>query len=260
MIETEILQALARRLDDAIQHVRPVPMLSLAHPDLTVVEAYGIQEFGLALREDRRERLIGMKMGLTSRAKARQMGVDTPIYGCLTDAMLLAAGGELPMARFCHPRVEPEIAFLLETDLHGPVSPAQALRAVAGACCALEILDSRYQDFKFQLADVIADNTSAARFVLGDRLLPPQALDAGCLGMVMAVNSRPVEIGSSAAIFEHPARSLAELANMLAERGQHLKAGQIVLTGGATAAVALKPGDRVGLEVDGLGSAGFVCR
>ncbi|MBU6429885.1 MAG: fumarylacetoacetate hydrolase family protein, partial [Cyanobacteria bacterium REEB65] len=245
-------------LDDAVRLGQPIPMLSLEGP-LTAEQGYEIQELGIELRLARGERLAGMKMGLTSLAKMRQMGVHTPIYGHLTDAMLLPDGGILTVSDHCHPRVEPEIAFLLGQDLPGPVSPAQALAAVAGACCALEIIDSRYRDFQFKLADVVADNASSARFVLGNRLLPPDRLDLGCLGMVMEIDAKPVEIGCSAAIYEHPARSLAELANMLARRGKTLRAGQIVLAGGATAAVALQAGQRVRLEVDGLGCASFSC-
>jgi 2-oxo-3-hexenedioate decarboxylase len=198
-----------------------------------------------------------MKMGLTSRAKMEQMGVHEPIYGHLTSSMIVNDGGVIRLSELCHPRVEPEVAFIMKEDLRGPVTPAQALRAVAGACAALEVIDSRFKDFKFTLPDVIADNTSASRFVLGSELVSVDGVNLGNLGMIMEINGAIVEIGSSAAIYEHPARSLAELANMLARRGEHLMAGQIILTGGATAAVAVKEGDRVRLVVEELGTAEF---
>jgi 2-oxo-3-hexenedioate decarboxylase len=131
--------------------------------------------------------------------------------------------------------------------------------AVRGICAALEILDSRYEAYRFNLPDVVADNASGARFVLGSTVLGPDRADVSNLGMVLAINGKTVEIGSSAAIFEHPARSLAELATMLAARERHLQAGDIVLTGGATASVALAPGDRVKLEVERLGTVTFRC-
>jgi 2-oxo-3-hexenedioate decarboxylase len=136
------------------------------------------------------------------------------------------------------------------------VTPAQALLAVDGCCAALEIIDSRYQAFQFTLEDVVADNASSSRFVLGS-VVRPRDFDCGNLGMVLSRNGVVVETGSSAAIYDHPARSLAALANQLAALGEGLRAGMIVLTGGATAAVPLAAGDAVTVQVDGLGSAGF---
>jgi 2-oxo-3-hexenedioate decarboxylase len=193
-----------------------------------------------------------MKMGLTSRPKMEQMGVHEPIYGHLTSAMVLEDGGTVERARHVHPRVEPEVACLLDRDLHGPVTAAQAVSAVACWCCALELIDSRYQDFKFTLPDVVADNASSSRFVLG-ALRRPRDIDVSNLGMVMSKNGAVAEVGSSAAIFDHPVRSLCALANQLAAVGEHLRASSVVLCGGATAAIPLAPGDHVALAVDGLG-------
>lgn len=253
----ERIEQLAGIVDDAAMNGTEIDMISAGEPELTIDNAYVVQEASIARRLARGERLIGMKMGLTSRAKMEQMGVHEPIYGRLTSSMVLEDGGVLPFGKLCHPRVEPEVAFILARDLAGPVTPAQALDAVSGACAALEIIDSRYRDFKFTLPDVVADNTSAIYFVLGSRLVSATTVDVGNLGIVMEVNGKIVETGSSASIYDHPARSLAELANMLARRGESLKAGQVVLSGGATAAVALNPGDRVRVEIDKLGSAEF---
>jgi len=156
-------------------------------------------------------------------------------------------------------RVEPEVAYLIGRDLEGPVTPAQALLAVDGVCCALELIDSRYQNFQFTLEDVVADNASSSRFVLGS-MVKPRDFDAGNLGMVMEKNGIVAEMGSSAAIYDHPARSLAALANQLAALGEGLKAGMIVMTGGATAAITLDSGDHVRVLVDGLGSCEFSVR
>ncbi|MBC8145671.1 MAG: fumarylacetoacetate hydrolase family protein, partial [bacterium] len=176
-------------------------------------------------------------------------------YGVLTSSMIVNDGGTVRLSEMCHPRVEPEVAFILKKDLHGPVTPVQAMAAVSGVCAALEVIDSRYRDFKFTLPDVVADNTSAARFVLGSNAIAPEGLDIGNLGIIFEINGVIVETGSSAAVFEHPARSLAELANMLARRGEYLRAGQIVLSGGATAAVELNAGDHVRAIIEDIGIA-----
>ncbi len=249
------IQQLARIVDNAAISRTEIGMLTAEEPELTIDEAYIVQEASIARRLERGERLVGMKMGLTSRAKMEQMGVHEPIYGMLTSSMVLNDGAVVGLGDFIHPRIEPEIAFVLNDDLHGPVTPAQALDAVGGVCAALEIIDSRYKNFQFTLPDVIADNTSAVAYVLGSTLVQAKKINLGNLGIVMSVNGKVVQTGTSAAIYEHPARSLAELATMLARRGEYLRAGQVVLSGGATAAIALNPGDHVCVEIDEVGSA-----
>jgi 2-oxo-3-hexenedioate decarboxylase len=190
-------------------------------------------------------------MGFTSRAKMVQMGVSDLIFGRLTSGMRVIDGGEVALAGRVHPRIEPEIAFLLGAVLAGPVSPAEAAVAVAGVAPAMEIIDSRYEAFQFSLPDVIADNASASGFVVGPWNDPRP--DLSNLGMVMEIDGRPVEIGSSAAILGHPLRSLAAASRLVAEQGMRLEPGWVVLAGGATAAVALSPGRHVRLVVQGLG-------
>ena len=135
------------------------------------------------------------------------------------------------------------------------MSPAQALSACSGVCAALELIDSRYQNFQFELPDVIADNCSSSGFILGTTVRKPDSNSIGNLGMVLEVNGRPVQFASSAAILGNPARALAELVRLLAQKGQILKAGSVVLAGAATAAVELKPGDNIRVKVQYLGSA-----
>jgi 2-oxo-3-hexenedioate decarboxylase len=257
MVNSEQIEGFATRVDQAAKNAQTIPMLSLGGDELGLEEAYLIQRASIQRRLDRGEELIGMKMGLTSKAKMEQVGVHSPIYGHLTSAMLLEHGGRLNLANHCHPRVEPEVAFILARDLHGPVSAEEALDAVEAICPALEVIDSRYRDFKFTLGDVIADNASSSRFILGPARVKPDAVELGNLGMVMEINGSPAQIGCSAAIYEHPANSLAELANLLAPLGRHLKAGWVVMSGGATAAEHLKAGDQVRLLVHELGTAEF---
>lgn len=251
------IRELAETVDTAAMSATQIAMLTIADAGISIEDAYAIQEASVLRRLERGEALVGMKLGLTSRAKMEQVGVHEPILGHLTSTMVLNDGGVIRVQEHCHPRAEPEIAFVMAEDLYGPVTPAQALQAVAGASAAIEIIDSRYKDFKFTLPDVIADNTSASRFVLGSDLVPCDLLNLGNLGIVFEVNGRIAEIGSSAAVLDNPARALAELANMLARRGKYIEAGQVVLSGGATAAVSLNPGDRVRVVVDEIGTAEF---
>ena len=253
----EQIEAFAARVDQAAMSAETISMLSLEGDELGLEDAYRIQRASIQRRLDRGEALIGMKMGLTSRAKMEQVGVHSPIYGHLTSSMLLDDGGRLKVADHCHPRVEPEVAFILGADLVGPVTADEALMAVDAICPALEVIDSRYRDFKFTLGDVVADNASSSRFILGPARVKPDTVELGNLGMVMEINGSTAQIGSSAAIFEHPANSLAELATLLAPLGEHLKAGWVVMAGGATAAEHLKAGDHVRLSVHGLGTAEF---
>ena len=244
-------------LDHAACDATTVPMLTAAAPELSIDEAYDVQRLLGGCRLERGDRLVGMKMGLTSEAKMKQMGVHEPICGHLTSGMQLSSGGDLNLSALGHPRVEPEVAFILGRDLQGSVTPQEALEAVDGVCAALEIIDSRYANFKFTLNDVVADNASSAHFVLGDIKKKPNEIDLGGLTLRLAIDGEVVAEGLSSAIYGHPARSLAAQAALLAPRGEGLKAGQIVLAGGATAAVAIEPGQKISVEVQGLGGASF---
>lgn len=240
-------------LDKAARTATAVPQFDSGAFDVDT--AYQIQQASIANRFQRGERLVGMKMGFTSRAKMVQMGVHDMICGRLTDQMLVEDGGVISRAAYVHPRVEPEIAFLLKRRISGAMTPLEAMDAVEAVAPALEIIDSRYKDFKFSLEDVVADNSSSSGFVIGSWHKPGG--DLSNLGMIMSVDGRPVEIGSSAAILGHPARSLAAAARLSAQRDIPLEAGSIVLAGGATAAVALAIGASVTLEVQNLGRCDF---
>jgi 2-oxo-3-hexenedioate decarboxylase len=245
---------LASLVDDAASSATAIEQLS-ARVDLTLDDAYAIQRLSIARRFVRGEARAGIKMGFTSRAKMIQMGISDVIWGRLTSGMRVDDGGALALARYVHPRVEPEIAFLIGRDLPAPVGPAEAAAALAGVAPALEIIDSRYRAFKFSLPDVIADNASASGFVLGP--WSPPGIDTGNLGMLLELDQRPVEIGSSAAILGHPLRSLCAAVRLAAAAGEPLRAGDLVMAGGATAAVALRPGVHVRVVVESLGQAEF---
>lgn len=245
---------IATLLDDAARNATAVPQIS-ATETLTLAEAYEVQRQSIQRRLERGERRIGMKMGFTSRAKMEQMGVNDLIWGRLTHAMIAEDGGTISKQRFVHPRVEPEVAFLLRKPLSGIVTALQALDAVEAVAPALEIIDSRYQNFRFSLTYVVADNSSSSALTIGPWNSPHQPLDN--LGMMVTVNGRAQSFGSSAAIMGDPLRSLVAAARLVAMSGEVLEPGHIVMAGGATAAFELRVGMHVQLEVERLGRTAF---
>lgn len=243
------VERFARDLDVALLAREEIAPLTKTYGDFDLEAAYRVQERGIALRLSRGEKVVGYKMGLTSAAKRAQMNLGAPIYGVLTGAM--RAGRELRVAEGVHPKIEPEIAFVTSRDLRGKLSRAEALAACSGVAAALEVLDSRFVGFKyFSLPDVVADNCSSWRFVLGP-VSPPR--DTGGLRMRMLVDGRVVQETDSNSISGHPIESLVQLAAMLDAHGRALPAGSIVLAGAATVAEPLRPGIEVSLEVETLG-------
>lgn len=246
-----LLAGLAQRLDDAERARKPIAQLSRDLP-LTLDDAYAVQRALIDRRLARGERPIGVKLGFTSRAKMQQMGVSDLIWGRLTDGMLLENGGQLSLASYIHPRAEPEVAFMLGSPLAGNVTVDQALAAVTAVAPALEIIDSRYADFKFNLADVVADNCSSAGLVIGPWRAPPAALDN--LGVLLEIDGRVVQVGSSAAILGSPLRALASAARLAAAAGLVLEAGWIVMAGAATAAEPMHGSRHARVTIEQLGT------
>ncbi len=181
------------------------------------------------------------------------MGVDAPLYGRVTASMISTYGEPILFDRFIHPRVESEIAFLLGHDITGPATVTSVLAATELVFGAVDVLDSRYQGFKFTLTDVVADNASAGAFYLGPIARRPDELDLRLLGCVVRVNGDVVMTAAGAAVMGHPAASVAWLANQLAVQGESLKAGQLIFSGGVTAPVPVLPSGSVTFEFDGLG-------
>jgi 2-oxo-3-hexenedioate decarboxylase len=224
-------------------------------PELDVETGYRIQDETLRRRLARGEKLIGVKLGLTSRAKQQRMNVDTPFVAWLTDAMILPAGDPVPQDQLIHPRIEPEIVFVMRERLAGPgVTGAQAMAAVGSILGGVEIIDSRYKDFKFTAGDVIADNASSGAFVTGGITLPPEAIDLATEAVLMEVDGEIVDSATGAAVQGHPGEALALAANDLAKRGLAIEAGWIVLTGGITDAVFAPPGSSIAAHFAHLGS------
>lgn len=244
----------AKTLDQAAANAKPVEQLS-KQEDFTLDEAYEIQKLAIKERLDRGEKLIGLKMGFTSEAKMQQMGVHDMIWGRLTDSMTIKNGGEVHLSKYIHPRAEPEICFRISKDIHGEVAYEDLDEYVDGMAAAIEIIDSRFENFKFSLEDVIADNCSSIGLTIGEWQTPSH--DITDLKMSQKFNGEVVAEGSSADILGDPWKSLQAATRLAAQYGESIKAGHVIMAGAATAAVFLKPDIDVKAMVEGMGEVGF---
>jgi len=248
-------------LSSAARDRRALSPFTDEQPDLDLDTAYDAQWLGVQSRLDAGEDLVGAKLGLTSKAKQRVMNVDAPLHGFVTSGMIAPYGEPVDLSRFIHPRVEPEIAFLLDRDVETTATVTSVLASTRAVYAAVDVLDSRYADFRFRLPDVVADNASAGAFLLGPRAVAPADIeDLALVGCVLKVNGAVVATAAGAAVMGHPAASVAWLANQLAGRKQRLLAGWMVFSGGLTEPVPLVPGACVTVELDGLGSIDVVGR
>ena len=258
-MQTKDLKKCAERLHQARLAGREIKPLCQEFSDLTVVEAYQIQQRGVELRQNDHEKILGFKMGLTSEAKRKQMNLHTPIYGVLTDRMKLKDGQSHSLKGSIHPKIEPEIAFLTKKELKGKITLDETLSAIDVIFPALEILDSRYEGFKyFSLPDVIADNSSSSLFVLGKAKSDFQTLDFSNLYMTMKVNGQIAHEAKSNVISGNPLNSIIQLCGLLEHTHESLPSGSLVLAGAATPAIALEPGMKVQLEVDAIPSVSLL--
>jgi 2-oxo-3-hexenedioate decarboxylase len=254
-MENSELQKIAQTLHNARLESRPLPQFSKDISDFKRQDAYGIQEIGIKMREIAGERVVGLKMGLTSEGKRKQMNLDAPLYGVLTDKMKVENKGIYSFKGSIHPKIEPEVAFFIKSELSGSITHDDVLNATESVCAALEILDSRYEGFKyFSMEDVISDNSSSSHYILGPKFTDFKNIDLKNLKMKMLVDGEVVMEGNSREISDDPVISVIQLAELLALRGKSIPAGTFVLAGAATAAVALKPGTVVSLEVEALPS------
>lgn len=254
-LDQETVAKLAEHLEDAELQAYEVKKITNDYPDMDFEDAYNIQWEIRRRKLERGNSVVGLKMGLTSYAKMNQMGVDVPIYAFLADYFSLTDGCTVKTSELIHPKVEAEIAVVTGKELKGPgCTVAHVLDAISSVVPAVEIIDSRYENFNFDLKSVIADNASSSRFVTGGNVRRVEQVDMKTLGAVIEKNGEVVELGAGAAVLGHPASSIAMLANMLAERGEVIPAGTFIMTGGMTAAVAVAPGDSVTVSYQELGS------
>jgi 2-keto-4-pentenoate hydratase len=256
MLDREQIHAAADQLLAAELRREPIGPLLASFPQITTEDAYLIQLLNIRRRvESAGEEVVGHKVGLSSRAMQQMMGVDEPDYGHLMASMRLSGDVPARRDRFCQPRVEPEIGFILGADLPGgECTEADALAATEAVVPALELIDSRIADWRIGLADTIADNASSAGFVLGDARADPRDLDLTGIPVRLWRNGEQVAAGRSDAVLGNPVIALAWLARTVARFGVRLRAGQVVLPGSCTRAIDARAGDEFQAEFDGLGS------
>ena len=258
-------QAAARALDEAERTRQQIRMISLAHPDITMDDAYRVQDAWLDLKLARGRKIIGHKIGLTSRAMQRTSQIDEPDYGVLLNDMLFADASDIPVDRFVELRVEVELAFILGKTLRGPrCTMSDVMGATDYVIPAIELIDARIQRFDpatgrpRKVLDTIADNAASAGLVMGGRPIRPFDVDLRWVSALMSRNGTIEDSGVAAAVMNHPANGVAWLANKLAAFGAELAAGEIILSGSFTAPLAASVGDAFHVDYGQLGS--LACR
>ena len=245
----------ARRLRDAHQTGKAISPIRDALQGATIEHGYAIQAENTDywLKEGRV--LVGAKTGLTAKAVQKQLGVDQPDFGSLFADMAVEDGGVVPAGKLIQPKVEAEIAFVLgRTPDVARLTIAELMASVAYALPAIEIVDSRIEDWKIGIVDTVADNASSGLFVLGTTPVKLDALDLRLCGMVLEKNGDPVSFGAGVACLGNPLNALGWLARTMAGIGRPLKEGDIVLAGALGPMVAASPGDVVEARIEGLGS------
>lgn len=254
-LDQETRTAAARSLFDAYTTGKPVQPLTSTYDGLTLEDAYAIQLLQISWFAEAGRTVRGHKVGLTSAAMQRLLGVDQPDYGHLLDDFFYLEHEPIPADRFIQPRIEPEVAFVLKRPLRGPgVTAHEALAAVDFVLPALEIVDSRIEDWKIGLFDTIADNASSGALVLGSTPTAISDVDLRLAGAVMTRNGSVVGTGAGGAVLGSPLRTLVWLANTVGARGVTLEEGHVVLPGAVCAMVPVAPGDTVTATFAGLGS------
>ena len=265
MLDQVAVTDAAARLDEAEATRTPIPQLSLQHPEMTIDDAYRVQQAWVELKLGQGRRLVGRKIGLTSRAMQQSVNITEPDYGAIFDDMFFDDGSEIPSDRFIAPRVEVELAFVLGDRLTGPACTAfDVLRATELVTPALEILDARVQmsdpatGHSRTIVDTIADNAADAGIVTGGRAMHPLEADLRWTSALLYRNGVIEESGVSAAVLNNPANGVAWLANKLAPHGVALEAGLVILAGSFTRAVWARPGDVFHVDYGQMGS--ITCR
>lgn len=255
-MQSETINLCAQELYQALRSSEMLDPLTERYPDITVRDAYAIQQQLIALRMHAGEKVIGKKIGVTSQAVMDMLKVDQPDFGQLTDQMVVNQGEVIALSGLIQPKAEGEIAFVLKHDLAGPgVTVADVLRATEGVMACFEIVDSRIRNWQIKIQDTVADNASCGVFVLGDRMVSPRDLDLFTTGMVLEKNGRIVGTGAGAASMGSPVIAVAWLANTLGRLGMSLKAGEVILSGALSAMVPVAAGDNLRMHLAGIGGA-----
>ncbi|WP_428422744.1 2-oxopent-4-enoate hydratase [Methylibium sp.] len=253
-MEISLIHQLGDELYTGLRHRQVVAPLTERHPTMTIEDAYQVQQRMISRRLQDGDRVIGKKIGVTSRAVMNMLGVFQPDFGYLLDAMVVNEGESIDMSTLIQPKAEGEIAFVMKRDLSGPgVTNADVLAATECVMPCFEIVDSRVRDWKIKIQDTVADNASCGVFVLGDRAIDPRRIDLSTCGMVLEKNGEIVATGAGAAALGSPLNAVAWLANTLGRLGEGLAAGDIVLSGALAAMFPAQAGDNFRVSIGGLG-------
>lgn len=235
-----------------------IPPLRDALEPTDIESAYAVQNINTEYWKSQGRRVVGRKVGLTAEAVQKQLGVDRPDFGVLFADMEISNGGELDARKVIQPKAEAEVALIMARDFADlNATPESIASAVESVVAAIEIVDSRITDWKITFADTVADNGSSAFFVLGQERKLLAGLDLYTCGMALEVKGKVASLGAGAACLGHPLNAAAWLARTLAERGEGLKRGDVILTGALGPMVAIKPGDSVRAQIGGLGAVSF---
>jgi 2-oxopent-4-enoate/cis-2-oxohex-4-enoate hydratase len=254
-MDKKLITQLGDELYEALTNCKTLTPLSTRHPEITIEDAYHIQERLIARRIAAGEKVVGKKIGVTSKAVMNMLGVGQPDFGWLLDGMIYNEGESIPIDTLIQAKAEGEIAFILKKDLMGPgVSNADVLAATEGVMTCFEIVDSRIENWKIKIQDTVSDNASCGVFVLGDRLVDPSEVDLSTCGMILEKNGEIVGTGAGAATMNSPVNAVAWLANTLGSLGIPLKAGEVILSGSLAAMIPVVKGDNLRVTIGGIGS------
>ncbi|MGH8434360.1 MAG: 2-oxopent-4-enoate hydratase [Pseudomonas sp.] len=253
MEQQKIIQ-LGDELYQALCSGQTIAPLTERHPEITIEDAYHVQQQLLARRIEQGAHVVGKKIGVTSKVVMDMLDVHQPDFGYLLDTMIYNEGETIPMDSLIQPKAEGEIAFILKRDLMGPgISNADVLRATECVMPCFEIVDSRITDWKIKIQDTVADNASCGVFVLGDHAVDPRRVDLSTCGMVLEKNGEIVGTGAGAAALGSPVNAVTWLANTLGRLGIPLKAGEVILSGSLAAMFPVKAGDNLRVSIGGMG-------
>ncbi|MCB8748071.1 2-oxopent-4-enoate hydratase [Rhodoferax sp. U2-2l] len=254
-MDSKLIETLGDELFQAMRTCTVVDPLTSRHPDITIENAYHIQQRMLSNRLNAGERVVGKKIGVTSAAVMNMLGVYQPDFGYLLDGMIYNEGQAIDASTLIQPKAEGEIAFILKKDLMGPgISNADVLAATECVMPCFEIVDSRIRDWKIKIQDTVADNASCGVFVLGDRAVDPRRVDLSTCGMVLEKNGEIIGTGAGAAALGSPVNAVTWLVNTLGQLGIGMKAGEVILSGALAAMSPAKAGDNFRVSIGGLGS------
>ncbi|MDI3292322.1 2-oxopent-4-enoate hydratase [Janthinobacterium tructae] len=254
-MEQNLIHELGDQLYDAQLTTTPVDPITTRYADISITDAYNIQQRIVARRVSAGEKIVGKKIGVTSKAVMNMLGVHQPDFGHMLDGMIFSDGDTIQTNTLIQPKAEGEIAFVLKKDLIGPgISAADVLAATEGVMACFEIVDSRIRDWKIKIQDTVADNASCGVFVLGDRMVDAREIDLRNCGMVLEKNGEIVVTGAGAATMGSPVNAVVWLANTLGRLGIPLKAGEIILSGALGAMVPVQAGDNLRVTIGGIGT------